>query len=128
MQELKVHIAGWPVPQPRMTRNSRWKFKSHPVWPWREKIQWAIKKELMKLKDFTLITTPVSIGFDFRIKRDGRFGDLDNYIKAAKDSTEGILVFNDKIIYRYLEPTRRLYAPEGESGGLSLLVRWQEDE
>ena len=127
MKELKVKIVGWPVPMPRMTRGNKWTFKDHPVWGWREAVAWPVKKQ-MRIEGIELIVGPLSVGWDFRIKRDGRFGDLDNYIKAAKDSLQGVLYRNDKQIYQYLEPTRRQYVEEGQSeGGLDLLVRWEEE-
>ncbi len=135
MRSLKVHIVGWPVPQPRMTRNSRWKFIGHKVWDWREHVALSVRAA-MDHECVNMITGPLSVGWDFRIKRDGRYGDLDNYIKAAKDALQhskkwphGGLYKNDKQIYRYLEPTRRQYVEEGQSeGGLSLLVRWEETQ
>lgn len=116
---IKFTIYGKPVPKPRMTRQDSWpnppKKYRNKAWPRpcvaRYRVYAADIKEAYISQGLPKFKGNVAMGFKFYTS--GR-GDLDNFIKAAKDSLNGYGYFDDKQVKKYFNDPEIIPCKKGE--------------
>ena len=105
-----------------MTQRTKWKLKDHPVWGWRDRVAYAV---LGRRGGLPLAEGKVGMGAMFFVKpARGQMGDLDNYLKAVKDSLTKIIYVNDRQVCYYMEPTGIERVEDQAQEGLRLKLQW----
>lgn len=100
-QKIKFTIIGKPVPKPRMTRRDIWLNPPRPcVARYRQWRTVVINAYLQKVKGVKRFKGNLAMGFKFYSSSER--ADLDNLIKAIKDSLQGWAYENDRQVRRYI--------------------------
>lgn len=98
---IEFTVYGVPIPKPRMTRRDIWLNPPRPcVARYRQWRTAVINAYLQKVKGVKRFKGNLAMGFKFYCSSDR--SDLDNLIKAIKDSLQGWAYGNDRQVRRYI--------------------------
>jgi len=107
---IKFTVPGRPVPQPRMTKKSKWvRPEAQRYLGYKELVGW-VAKQAYKGKP---ITGEVAVKFIFYLKPRGKKPDLSNLTKAIEDALNKI-IWEDDVQVAYSEATRIFSESEPE--------------
>ena len=102
-KRINFTVLGQPVPKPRMTLQDKW--LDPPMLCVGRYRQWrttVINAYLQHVRGYKRFNGNIMLAMGFKFYCSSERSDLDNLIKAIKDSLQGFTYANDKQVRRYI--------------------------